>query len=206
MKSVVEAGYTTVPLLRKASEDELKKLLGPVKGQNLFTLVQADGWAKASELDLFLASPLRPDGIGSSKLEALLELEPNVTRWTSNLVTCKGWSPEALKEFQGLWKKYEDFRMKEWFFIPYPVQGKQVKQEVSVQLRGSVVFTGFRDAQLEASLLAKGYKLSDTVKLDTKAVLIADSEDPQTYMTTKIEKAKKIPGCLILRKSDWSKL
>ena len=207
MKSVVEAGYTTVPLLRKVSEDELKKLLGPVKGQNLFKLVQTDGWTKASEIDLFLASPLRPDGIGSTKLEALLEVEPNVTRWSSNLVASKGWSPDALKEFQVLWKRYEEFRMKEWFFIPYPVV-KQQNQEIKSQvpLKGSVVFTGFRDAVLEASLLAKGYKLADSVKSDTKAVLIADSEDPQTYTTTKIEKAKKVPGCLILRKSDWTQL
>jgi DNA ligase (NAD+) len=205
MKSVVDAGYTTVPLLRKASEADLKALLGPVKGANLFKLVQVDGWAKASEIDLFIASPLRPDGIGSTRLEALFAVEPDVTRWSSNLVAPKGWSPDALKEFQGLWKRYEEFRMKEWFFIPYPVLAKKTTV-TEVTLKGSVVFTGFRDAQLEASLLQKGYKVSDTVKSDTKAVLIADSEDPQTYMTTKIEKAKKIPGCLILRKSDWTKL
>jgi NAD-dependent DNA ligase len=207
MKSVVAAGYTTIPLLRKASEAELKALLGPVKGANLFKLVQTDGWSKASEIDLFLASPLRPDGIGSTKLDTLLELEPNVTQWSSKVLTCKGWSPDALKEFQLLWKQYEDFRMKEWFFIPYPVPPKNtVITENLTPLKGSVVFTGFRDAVLEASLLKKGYKLADSVKSDTRAVLISDSEDPQTYMTTKIEKAKKIPGCLILRKSDWSKL
>ena len=103
MKSVVESGYTTVPLLRRASEADLKALLGPVKGANLFKLVQADGWAKASELDLFLASPLRPDG--STRLEALVELQPDVTRWSSNLKSAKGWSPEALKEFQALWER-----------------------------------------------------------------------------------------------------
>ena len=205
MKSVVEAGYTTIPLLRKASEADLKKLLGPVKGANLYKLVQTDGWAKASEIDLFIASPLRPDGIGTTRLEALLIQEPDVTKWSSSLVAPKGWSPEALKEFQGLWKRYEEFRMKEWFFLPYPVKQAQ-KQPSPVQARGSVVFTGFRDAQLEASLLQKGYKVSDTVKSDTMAVLISDSEDPNTYMTTKIERAKKIPGCLILRKSEWVKL
>jgi hypothetical protein len=206
MKTVVEAGYTTVPLLRKASEDDLKKLLGPVKGQNLYKLVQVDGWAKASEIDLFMASPLRPDGIGSTKLEALLVVEPDLTKWSTNLVAPKGWSPDALKEFQLLWKRYEEFRMKEWFFLSYPVPSKIIVEKTQTLLKGSVVFTGFRDAALEASLFQKGYKISDSVKSDTKAVFIADSEDPETYMTTKIEKAKKIPGCLILRKSDWTKL
>ena len=55
-------------------------------------------------------------------------------------------------------------------------------------------------------LLAKGYKLADTVKSDTRAVFIADKEDPLTYTSTKIEKAKKIPGCRILRRADWATL
>jgi DNA ligase (NAD+) len=205
MKSVVEAGYTTIPLLRKASEDSLKKLLGPVKGSNLYKLVQSDGWSKASEIDLFIASPLRPDGIGSTRLEMLENVEPDFTKWSSTTLLPKGWSPESLKEFQIIWAKYETFRKTEWSFIPYPV--KKI-QEIKVEPvhKGSVVFTGFRDADLEAKLLAKGYKLSDLVRQDTKAVFILDKEDPQTYTSTKIDKAKRIPGCSILRKADWIRL
>jgi len=208
MKSVVEAGYTTVPLLRKATEDALKKLLGPVKGANLFALVQRDGWSKASELDLFVASPLRPDGIGKTRLEVLLALEPDVRKWSSSLVAPKGWSPEALKEFQGLWLKYEAFRKTEWAFLPYPVAPHKIQQSpiAEVQLIGTVVFSGFRDEALEKALAARGYKTSDSVKAGVKAVFIADKEDPDTYISTKTEKAKKIPGCLILRKADSCKL
>jgi NAD-dependent DNA ligase len=209
MKSVVDAGYTTIPLLRKASEDDLKKLLGPVKGQNLFKLVQKDGWARASEIDLFIASPLRPDGIGSTRLEALLEVEPNVTRWSSNLSTPKGWSLEALKEFQPLWKRYEEFRMKEWFFITYPVPcalTNILPLVHSVPYKGYVVFSGVRDKAVEAALEAKGYKVVDAVKSDTKAVLIADQEDPNTYTSTKTEKTKKVPDCKVLRRADWEKI
>ena len=210
MKSVVDAGYTTVPLLRRVSEDALKKLLGPVKGANLYSLVQGDGWSKASELDLFIASPLRPDGIGKTRLEVLLALEPDVRKWGSSLVAPKGWSPEALKEFQGLWLKYETFRKTEWSFLPYPVISSKVQQESEAQsqvpLRGTVVFSGFRDEALEKALEARGYKTSDSVKADTRAVFIADKEDPDIYKSTKTEKAKKIPGCLILRKADSGKL
>jgi NAD-dependent DNA ligase len=205
MKTVVEAGYTTVPLLRAASEDTFKKLLGPVKGSNLYRLVQREGWSKASEIDIFLASPLRPDGIGSTRLDALYAVEPDFKKWTSSLVAPKGWSPDSLKEFQTLWAKYEAFRKSDWNFLPYPVQSKAATP-VTVQIKGSIVFTGFRDAALESELLKKGYKLSDSVKSDTKAVFITDNEDPQTYTSTKIDKAKKIPGCVILRKSDYKSL
>jgi NAD-dependent DNA ligase len=204
MKAVVEAGYVTVPLLRKASEADLKKLLGPVKGANLFEHVQ-NGWSKASEIDLFVASPIRPDGIGSTRLEVLQVHEPDMTKWSKpGLTAPKGWSPDALKEFQQLWAKYEAFRKEQWSFIPYPVP-LQTKPLVQT-LKGTVVFSGVRDAELEVQLEKKGYKTSDTVKADTKAVIIAENEDPQSYSSTKTEKAKKIPGCLILRKSEWNKL
>jgi len=214
MKSVVEAGYTTVPLLRKASEEALKKLLGPVKGANLYALVQRDGWSKASEIDLFVASPLRPDGIAKARLELLLTVEPDVRKWSSSLVVPKGWSPEALKEFQGLWAKYEFFRKTEWSFLAYPLAkplaktstvGEEITQS-AVPLKGTIVFSGVRDDILEKSLEARGYKISDSVRADTRAVLISDKEDPQIYSSTKIQKAKKIPGCLILRKAESSKL
>ena len=205
MKAVVEAGYVTVPLLRKAPEADLKKLLGPVKGSNLYNCVQ-NGWSKASEIDLFMASPIRPDGIGSTRLEALLAHQPDFKAWSKpGLTAPKGWSPEALKEFQLLWTKYEAFRKEEWSFIPYPVPFKTT-QVTQVPLKGTVVFSGVRDAELEVQLEKRGYKTSDTVKADTKAVIIADKEDPQIYSSGKTDKAKKISGCLILRKSEWNKL
>jgi hypothetical protein len=95
--------------------------------------------------------------------------------------------------------------MEQWYYIPYPVPLVQAKVQ-TVPVKGSVVFSGVRDADVEVQLEKKGYKTSDTVKSDTKAVLISDKEDPQTYSSTKTDKAKKISGCLILRKSEWNKL
>jgi hypothetical protein len=206
MKAVVEAGYSTVPLLRKVSEPTLVGLLGKVKGAHLYKLLQVNGWLNATESDLFVASPICPSGIGKTRLDALLTSESDMTKWSSNnLIAPKGWSVDALKEFQSTWKLYEEFRKTEWSFIPYPVKTTSTPVN-TVKHLGSVVFTGFRDAILEANLSAKGYALSDTVKSDTKAVFIADKEDPTTYTSTKVEKAKKIPGCLILRKADWVKI
>jgi len=207
MKSVVDAGFNTVPLLRGASEDSLKKLLGPVKGSNLFKLAQTDGWIDKSEIDLFVASPLRPDGIGSTRLEVLFVQEPDFRKWSQpGLVAPKGWSPDALREFQILWAKYETFRKTEWSFIPYPVPSKAIPVKAQVAVKGTVVFTGFRDSTLEVTMEKMGYKMSDTVKSDTKAVFISDTEDPQTYTSGKTDKAKKIPGCLILRKAEYKTL
>lgn len=207
MKAVVEAGYTTVPLLRAATQAALVKLIGPVKGAHLYKLVQSDGWSKATEIDLFVACPLCPSGIGKTRLDVLLSVEPNVTKWTStSMIAPKGWSIDALKDFQETWKAYEIFRKDQWSFIPYPVASAVRAPVAPVVSLGSVVFTGFRDAALEANLVAKGYKVVDAAKADTKAVLIPDKEDPITYTSTKIDKAKKIPGCVILRKADWTKI
>jgi hypothetical protein len=207
MKKVVDAGYITVPLLRKASKAALIELLGSVNGAHLYNLVQSDGWAKATELDLFVASPLCPSGIGKTRLDALLATESDVTRWSSETMSApKGWSIDALKDFQKVWIHYEAFRKDQWSFIPYPVVSAQPAVTSSVVAKGSVVFTGFRDASLESQLAVKGYKVVDAAKSDTKAVLIPDKEDPSTYTSTKVDKAKKIPGCVILRKVDWIKI
>lgn len=208
MKAVVEAGYTTVPLLRAATEAALKKLLGPVKGAHLYKTVQGEGWAKASEIDLFVASPVCPSGIGKIRLEALLVSEPDVTKWSlDTMVAPKGWSPDALNEFKAIWKAYETLRKDAWSFIPYPrTAARAAVVAVPIPIKGSIVFSGFRDAGLEILLNDKGYKVVDAVKADTKAVLIADKEDPTTYTSTKIDKAKKVSGCQILRRVDWSRL
>jgi NAD-dependent DNA ligase len=210
MKAVVDAGYTTVPLLRNVSEDTLKKLLGPVKGAHLYKTIQTDGWLKATEYDLFVASPLCPSGIGKTRLEALAVSQSDVTKWSSpGLVAPKGWSADALADFQKVWAAYETFRKTEWSFLPYPRLLTTTAANVTVTpvaYKGSIVFTGFRDAELEKTLSGLGYKVVDAVKSDSKAVLISDKEDPMTYTSTKIEKAKKIPGCRILRRMDWKSI
>jgi NAD-dependent DNA ligase len=208
MKAVVDAGYLTVPLLRKVTEETLKKLLGPIKGAHFYKTIQTDGWIKASEFDLFVASPICPSGIGRTRLEALQVSEADCTKWArAGLVAPKGWSQDALKEFQGIWSEYEKFRKEEWSFLPYPHSLRVTQEEaISVPIKGTVVFSGFRDAGLEASLAAKGYKVVDAVKADTKALLIANTEDPLTYTSSKVEKAKKTPGCVILRRDDWERI
>jgi NAD-dependent DNA ligase len=210
MKAVVEAGYTTVPLLRKASEPALKDLLGPVKGSHLYKTIQTDGWKGANEIDLFVASPLCPSGVGITKLDVLKITEPDCTKWGSPaMIAPKGWTIDSLRDFQKVWIAYEEFRMKEWYFLPYPVPvpSTDVPSVAAPKpILGSVVFSGIRDKAVEAALEAKGYKVVDAVKSDTKAVVIADSEDPSTYVSTKTEKAKKIPGCKVLRRADWEQI
>jgi hypothetical protein len=123
-------------------------------------------------------------------------------------VAPKGWTVDSLRDFQKVWSAYEEFRMKEWYFLPYPVPVPSTVTTVTapVPSRGSIVFSGVRDKAVEAALEAKGYKVVDAVKSDTKAVLIADLENPNTYTSTKVDKAKKIPGCKVLRRADWEQI
>ena len=205
MKAVVEAGYTTVPELLKVSEKDFKALLGPIKGSHFYSLLR-EGWSK-SELDLFLASPFYYAGIGRTKLDALLALEPDVTKWGNpGLAEPDGWSSSSLETFQKTWHLYEAFRKTEWSFIAYPQKPLIHKPQAEIVWKGSVVFSGFRNTTLEDSLLKRGYHVIDTVRSDTKAVLIKDTEDPLTYTSGKVEKAKKIPGCMILNQKNVSRL
>lgn len=213
MEKVVEAGYTTISQLRAVSLAEFQKLLGAVKGAKFHALVQGEGWKSADETDLYVASPVSKTGIGQTRLKVLLEVEPDMTKWLNwSKPAPKGWSPESLKEFLENWRIYVEFRRKEWNFlafpsVPQPLQGPAVPTPQStIPQKGTVVFSGVRNAEVEEKLAAKGYKTVDTVKADCKAVLIADSKDVASYSSGKTEKAKKIPGCRILRCADWALL
>jgi hypothetical protein len=132
-------------------------------------------------------------------------VEPDFTKWTSpTLRIPKGWSADALREFQVLWSSYEKFRKEEWSFLDYPVKTRATVTPEAT--KGSIVFSGFRDAEIEVALTQKGYKISDTVRSDTRAVLIGDTENPLTYSSGKIDKAKKIPGCSIMCRANWVNL
>ena len=207
MKAIVEAGYTTVPALLKVSEKDFQKLLGPIKGSHFYNTLR-DGWSK-SEIDIFLASPHYYSGIGRTKLNALFAVEPDVTKWGDpGLEEPNGWSVSSLETFQIVWNKYETFRKKDWSFISYPQTISMKKEAVASDIvwKGTIVFSGFRNAGLEDTLMKKGYQVIDTVRSDTKAVLINDTEDPSVYASGKVKRAKKIPGCLILRQKDISRL
>ena len=209
MKAVVKAGYKTVPLLRKVSEETLKTLLGPVKGVHLYKTIQTDGWKNASEIDLFVASPLCPSGVGTTRLEALKIAETDCTKWGSpNMIAPKGWSIDTLREFQKIWQAYEDFRMKEWYFLPYPVPSKAAPVALpTTPYLGSVVFSGVRDKAVEAALEAKGYKIADSVKSDTKAILIADLENPNTthQQRWKRQRRSRVARCCVVLIGSRSK-
>ena len=205
MKAVVDAGYTTIPALLKVSEKDFQKLLGPIKGTKFHAILR-DGWSK-SELDIFLASPFYYTGIGRTKLDALLALQPDVTKWgQAGLAEPDGWSTKSLETFQKVWGLYEAFRKSEWSFVAYPQKSVLPQQQFPIVWKGSVVFSGFRNTALEDALLKRGYHVIDSVRSDTKAVLIKDDENPLVYTSGKVEKAKKIPGCMILRQSDVSRL
>ena len=216
MAKVVEAGYTSIGQLRAVSLAEFQKLLGGVKGAKFYSVIQGEGWQKADELDLYVASPVSKTGIGKTRLNVLLEVEPDMRKWSNwSGPAPKGWSPESLKEFLENWRLYVEFRRKEWNFLPFPVTASPATAPAissatastpAVSQKGTVVFSGVRNTDLEAQLAAKGYKTVDTVKADCKAILIADNKDPATYNSGKTEKAKKIPGCRILRCADWTLL
>jgi hypothetical protein len=215
MEKVVETGYMNVPALRKVSLADLKKLLGPTKGEVFHRTIQRDGWAKATEIDLYVASPVAKAGIGRTRLEVLLDVAPDVTTWSRGglAVAPKGWSADSLKEFLENWRAYETFRKTEWGFLPFPAAGGATTPAAStaaaapvVPQKGTVVFSGVRNADLEAKLAARGYKTVDAVKAGCAAVFIADDKTADTYSSGKTEKAKRIPGCKILRCAEWETL
>ena len=130
---------------------------------------------KATELDLMIASSMMPRGVGSSKLKALFALQTDPRDWKS-IGNCEGWSDGALEEFHAFFPRYETWRRTELPSIPYPKLSMVPVQVISGQGQ-QICFTGFRDAELQKLLEAKGHTIVSGVTSKTTILVVKDLED-----------------------------
>jgi NAD-dependent DNA ligase len=61
-----------------------------------------------------------------------------------------------------------------------------------VAVKGSVVLTGFRDKDLVTRMAARGFTEAAGVTKKVAFVIIPDGENPETYESTKVAKARDL--------------
>lgn len=149
---------------------------------------------QSSEMDLMLASGLMPRGVGDTKLRSLFREQSDPRKWWA-LSASDGWSKEALQSFLAFYPTYEAWRAQELPTIPYP----RVKPVAgaAAPAAGSFCLTGFRDAELQAKLEAKGYTFASSVSKKLTALIVKDAEET----SEKIVKAKSL-GVRILTRAQ----
>ena len=180
------------------TQANLVKAIGEGMAKKIFPCIQTQ-LEKASEMDLMIASSMMPRGVGESKLKALFALNPDPRAWPS-IKSCEGWSAAALQSFYAKLPAYEVWRGEELPMVPYP-KIRMAKAPVTVitpAKKEFFCFTGFRSAELQSKLEAKGHEFTPTFSKKTTILVVTD-EITLNSNTEKIRKAKESGARILTR-------
>jgi len=173
-----ESGFTTLRALYDAKPEDFLKVPGvkATMASKLFEGLRA-GQPSWTELDLMVASSTMPRTVGRTKLAAMLERGP-ISEWAS-FGPIPGISPDTIQQIITALPDYTKWRHDNFPAVP-------VKVAAAVGTAGSVVMTGERDAELIATLLAKGFDVGASVTKKTLALIYPDGEaEPTSGKATK---------------------
>ena len=192
---LVAAGLSTMSLLWKASAVRLGEIIGAGRGPALYENLRVC-MAKATQMQLLIASNMLPRGVGERKLRILYAVAPDARNWSSPMSNEKvnGWSEESLNELLRVLPAALAWS------VPFSsVPKAQTATATATASTKFVVFTGVRDKALEASIAAKGWSTDSAVTKKTTVLVVADSDAVESG---KVKKAREA-GIRIMRISDF---
>lgn len=198
--ALVDGGIQRPSQLLAATADQLSQLTGPKTGAALYKNIRS-ALEKASEAGIMVASSIMPRGVGETKLSALFEKEKDPRLWTPSL-SVTSWTATSLQNFLNELPKYIAWRTTELPEIPFP-KGVVIRPSVpsgSGSGSGQVVcMTGFRNKELEATLISRGHTISPTLTSKVTVLLVPDGERKESEKT----KAATEKGVPILTVSEF---
>jgi DNA ligase (NAD+) len=199
---LVAEGKDTPNDLVTIEKVDLEVILGKGMAAKIYPAIQEKVQA-CSELTLMIASGMMPRGVGTTKLESLFQLQPDIRKW-STLKTCEGWSADALQTFLTQLPAYEVWRVKELPAIPYPQTTVVPPSGPSLAfgvdrpaIKGYVCLTGFRDAEFQKKMEAKGFVFVAGISKKVTHLIVKTSGET----SEKVKKAAEL-GIRILTRED----
>lgn len=193
-RKIVEGGYKTIQELAEAPVGTLQKILGATNGKNLKESLDRV-LSNTTEAQWIYAYPSWPKGFGERKIVATLASQADVCRWPSMTSAPAGQTMTTFQEVQKVVPEYLKWRAG---FGAKGLHAAPVATPVAPTVcRGHYVMTGFRDAELQAALLAAGWQTQDTVNKRTNVLLIADNAKE----TVKVKAAREA-GIRIISRSN----
>jgi DNA ligase (NAD+) len=192
---LVAEGKDTANDLVTIEKIDLEMILGKGMAAKIYPALQEKLQA-SSELTLMIASGLMPRGVGSSKLDALFQLQADPRKWSS-IKTCEGWSAEALTSFLSGLPAYEAWRLKELPALPYPRIPTIEARVPRTSQSGTVCLTGFRDAEFQKQMEAKGFVFVAGISKKVTHLIVKQGSEP----SEKVKKAEEL-GIRILTREE----
>jgi NAD-dependent DNA ligase len=182
---------------------------GPVESQNFWQEIHASGKLDNVPLHVLMtACGVFGNGIGLKKIQKitgaisnlLLEAEEasNEKKLVSKIAALSGWTTEGAQDFVD---RLPEFRR---FLIACPMIGVESPATTTTSqttIQYSVVFSGFRDAELEKQLASQGIQVAATLTMGVRYLIVKDD----SVTTSKTAKARQM-GVKILSKEKFMKL
>lgn len=202
-----DAGYDTLHKIINISEDKLKTIEGfqQKSARNVYNALQAI--QNVDYVKLMVASNVFGRGFGEKKLKIIVEKYPQITGKRkmnisiSDLVQIEGIAQVSAKQFIEALPDF--YRFVDELGISVNIYEKPVATQVvaskfdEVFRNATVVFSGFRDKDLENLIQSVGGRVATAISGNTNILIVKDIEDA----TTKVQKAKQL-GIKIMTKSD----
>ncbi len=198
---LVAAGINTMALLWKTSATKLGEIIGAGRGPALYENLRAC-MAKATQMQLLIASNMLPRGVGERKLRLLYAVNPDARRWTATMLKgVGGWSEGSLAELLEVLPTALAWSMPFCGTVSVPLAQAPAPEASVAQVQATkfVVFTGVRDKALETAVAANGWSVDAAVTKKTTVLVVADSGSEETG---KVKKAREA-GIRIMRISEF---
>ena len=226
VERIISAGYDSVPKIIKMNVDDFLKVEG-FKGKlanKIHDSIQTK-LKEASLITLMASSNIFGRGISEKKIEPIMEMYPNILIEVASDITVDDLNKkiEMVKKVKGIAEKTAElFVSKIALFIgflkecglEYKLSGDvkghgdgdgnghgdgKVEVDVNHPLYGkTVVFTGFRDDNLEKMIKKIGGKIGSSVSKNTFVVVTKDKDDK----TGKVLQAEKV-GVTVMEPNEF---
>lgn len=171
-------------ILKMSEKDMISKAgMGPIESKNLWNKIHKEGALRDIPVSrLMTASGIFGQGFGLRKIEDVVD---QISLGVDKMAEVSGWTRETAERFLRKMPEFEAFVQDCQGLLTIASAQSQTKN-------GTVVFSGFRDQDLEKRLVGEGYSVGERVTSQTRCVLVRKGKYKETVKTKKAQE-KGIP-------------
>lgn len=193
VEKIYNEGYNSILKILEAKKEDFEKIDGFQKklAEKVYTNIH-NGLQNVTK-DLLLGSAcIFGEGIGRRKLKVLFDNFPEILESKLNekdmeerIMKIEGFSEKTVEKIVNNIENAKEFLSKIDRYVTY----EKKKSIICDKLKDiTVLFSGFRNAELEKEIINKGGKMITTVSKNLKVLIVKDKDGS----SSKIEKAKKL--------------
>jgi DNA ligase (NAD+) len=192
VEKIYKGGYDTLIKIFKAKKDDFEKIEGFQKKLSEKIYTNIHNGLKNITKDVLLGSSGIFEGIGKRKLKVLfdnfpdiLEIKLNDKELLEKIIKIEGFSDKTGEKIILNLNKAREFLEEVKPYVSY----ENKKEEITEKLKDiTVLFSGFRNEELEKQIILNGGKVLTSVSKNLKILIVKDKETT----SSKIEKARKL--------------